>query len=852
MEVFKLLGRFVIENTEANKALEVTSDKAEEAADSITNLDKKMQSTSKSSGKSLQDIANESGKTVAELKSDVMKAASAYKAQGMSMSDAMKQAYADIGYVSKSTHSKTDADRKKSESSWSRLKSKVAEYKAQGMSTSQAWKTATNEMKTNTEKASGGMVNAFKKVGLAIGSYLTINALKNFGLGCIQAAADAEASASQFTQVFGDFEEQAGKSLSKVAGNAGITETRMKDSFTKIAAFAKTTGMDTESALNLSERAMVAVADSAAFYDRSLEETTESLQSFLKGNYENDAALGLSCTEVTRNAAANDLYGKSFKDLSEEQKQLTLLKMVEDANKLSGALGQAARESDTWTNVTGNLKQSWTDFKAAIGKHVLPTMVNLVKKLGNFVQTATDKVEPAVEFLSDKFKTLKDWLSKVGEYAGDKFQGTLDNLKRVFDTLKDSVGFVKDKFNEYMQSGEGAKDATNFLKDAIDGLSQVTELVTDGLSAFTDWCSEHQTLIEDMALAVGSFAAAWGLVNGAMKVWNAIGIVSAAVTTAFGTAMAFLTSPITLVTVAIGAIIAVAVLLYKHMDVIEAKFNEAAKWIKDKATDMKNAVVEKFTELKDKAVNKFNELKTDAINKANELKTNAVNKFNELKTNATNKVNELKTNATNKFNEMKNNVVNKFNDMKTKALGKFDDLKSGIKEKIDWAKEKVLEGVETLKSAFDFDWSLPKIKLPHFKVSGGKAPWGFNGEGSLPSVSVEWYKRAMETPILMNQPTIFGYNPSTGSLMGGGEAGSEVVSGTNTLMNMIRSSVQAETQASVERLERIIDLLVQFFPEALEALEAPMAFDPNGLAVAMAPAMDAQLGILAVRKGRGR
>ena len=94
------------------------------------------------------------------------------------------------------------------------------------------------------------------------------------------------------------------------------------------------------------ERSLTVAADSAAYYDRSLDETTESLQSFLKGNFENDAALGLSCTETTRNAAANKLFGKSYMELSEAQKQLTLLQMVEDANKLSGAMGQAARESD--------------------------------------------------------------------------------------------------------------------------------------------------------------------------------------------------------------------------------------------------------------------------------------------------------------------------------------------------------------------------------------------------------------------------------------------------------------------------------------------------------------------------
>ena len=164
-----------------------------------------------------------------------------------------------------------------------------------------------------------------KKMATVIASAFAVGKVAQFGKEALDAASDFEAMESQFSQVFGELEDVAGKSLSNVAGQAGIMEDRMKSSFTRIAAFAKTTGMDTASSLKLSERAMVAVADSAAFYDRSLEETTEYLQSFLKGNYENDAALGLSATEFTRNAAANKLYGKSFIKLSEAQKQLTLL-----------------------------------------------------------------------------------------------------------------------------------------------------------------------------------------------------------------------------------------------------------------------------------------------------------------------------------------------------------------------------------------------------------------------------------------------------------------------------------------------------------------------------------------------
>lgn len=121
----------------------------------------------------------------------------------------------------------------------------------------------------------------------------------------------------------------------------------------------------------------------------SIEDVTNSLQSFLKGNFENDAALGLSCTETTRNTAANALYGKSFKDLSEAEKQLTLLQMVEDANKASGAIGQAARESDTWTNQLGNLKQNVQDLKAAAGNAFLKPAVMVLKLLNSLVSKAT-------------------------------------------------------------------------------------------------------------------------------------------------------------------------------------------------------------------------------------------------------------------------------------------------------------------------------------------------------------------------------------------------------------------------------------------------------------------------------
>ncbi len=270
-----------------------------------------------------------------------------------------------------------------------------------------------DEIRGSMSRISG----AAKKIAGVIAGAFAVGKIAEFGKEAIEAASDLEAMESQFSQVFGDLETKASQSLSKMADQAGITEERMKASYTKIAAFAKTTGMDTAGSMELADRAMVAVADSAAFYDRSLEETTESLQSFLKGNYENDASLGLSATEFTRNAAANKLYGKSFIELSEAQKQLTLLQMVEDANRLSGALGQASRESDTWANQTGNLNQAWTSLKANLGKFVLPMAVQSVKSIANVINVINAMLSKLYT-ASSAFRSFSELITGKKSQAG--------------------------------------------------------------------------------------------------------------------------------------------------------------------------------------------------------------------------------------------------------------------------------------------------------------------------------------------------------------------------------------------------------------------------------------------------
>lgn len=218
-------------------------------------------------------------------------------------------------------------------------------------------------------------------------------AVKSMAGDFITSAATVKAETAAFDQTFGDLADTASAAIGRVSDSSGILQTRLNTLGSKIYAFARSSGGDTEQSMNLMERALQAAADSAAYYDTSVEQATESLQSFLKGNYANDAALGLSATETTRNAAAMELFGQKFKDLSEIQKQETLLKMVEDSQKLSGAMGQAAREADGWENVQGNLAETWRQFQANVGAPVLENLVPIIQNITKALQGWMDGID---------------------------------------------------------------------------------------------------------------------------------------------------------------------------------------------------------------------------------------------------------------------------------------------------------------------------------------------------------------------------------------------------------------------------------------------------------------------------
>ena len=173
-----------------------------------------------------------------------------------------------------------------------------------------------------------------------------------------------------------------------------------------------------------------------------------------------------------------------------------------------------------------------------------------------------------------------------------------------------------------------------------------------------------------------------------------------------------------------------------------------------------------WTAISTKVSGVLNTIKTVVTTVFNAIKSVVTTIWNGIKSIISTVVDGVKTKVTTVFNAVKNTVSSVFNGIKSTATTIWNGIKNAILTPIEAAKEKIKGIVDSIKGFFNnMKISLPKIKLPHFKISGklSIAP------PSVPKLSIDWYKEGG----IMTSPTVFGMNGT--SLMAGGEAGAEAI-----------------------------------------------------------------------------
>lgn len=174
---------------------------------------------------------------------------------------------------------------------------------------------------------------------------------------------------------------------------------------------------------------------------------------------------------------------------------------------------------------------------------------------------------------------------------GGKYYGAMEEQSK---TLNGQMSTLKDNFMNF--AGEAAEPLFNFLKDSA--LPVLNDLLTGGEKAH-QWLEDNEQPLTLLAILIGTITTAIIAYTIAQNAAAIATTIMTAASTAFGAVMAFVTSPITLVILAIGALIAIGYLLVKNWDAIKDAAIKVFGYVKNFVVGIINGIRNAFSSIAD-------------------------------------------------------------------------------------------------------------------------------------------------------------------------------------------------------------------------------------------------------------
>lgn len=708
-----------------------------------------------------------------------------------------------------------------------------------------------------TEKSGNRMSSTFKKIGSAVVAAFAVDKIVDFGKSVVDASATVAAEQSAFEQIMGNYSDNAQAKINEIADATGMVSTRLTPYMTSMTAKFKGLGYDIDDATTLAQDGLTLASDAAAFWDKSLKDSMGALNSFINGSYEGGEAIGLFAndTQLASYAVKQGIVSeaKEWANLDEAKKQATRLQYAQDMMAASGATGQAAKEADQYANVQANLTEKWRQFKSQIGEPLLQNVViPAMGKLSAGVDKASAAYQKCSKWISEhkteleiakgvligltvavsSFLLIMNW-GKIMATAKAALLGIKTAMLAVNAAMKaNPIGLVisliaglvagflylwntSEEFrNFWIGLWETIKTTASGVWEAIKSAADnvITALQT-GWEAFTTFFSTLWTNISN------EVSTAWEFIKNVVSVGlQTIGLIISAAVQIIALPFQFIWENCkgiiqkawdkikNIVTVGVNVVKTVITVVFNAIkayitivvNIWQTIISTAWNVIKTVVTTVVNAIKNVVTTV-------WNAISSVTSSVFNAIKSVASSVWNSIKSVITSVVNGIKSTVSNIWNSIKSTTSSVFESIKSTASSVWNSIKSAIETPINAAKNAVKSAIDKMKSFFDFSWSLPPIKLPHISIKGEfslKPP-------SVPSFGIEWYKKAMNNPVMFTRPTIFGMDPITGNVRGAGEAGAEIMIGRDTMLGMIKEAVSAESKKDdiVAALFGILELL---------------------------------------------
>lgn len=463
MEVFKILGKIAIKNDEAKKSLNETSETAEKTQSKLSRIfqsigrsaiknNSEISESNANTGKSLSQIAAESGKTVNQLKSDVGKAAAEYRKQGMSASEAMKKAYADIGYVAGETHKKVDKHLDKTGKKTVDIKAKM-----------KSMFSAIGKGALTSVKALAKVSVAAAKIGV-VAATVVATGLTAMTKSAVEQYADYEQLVGGVETLFKDSSDKVVEYANNAYKTAGLSANEYMDTVTSFSAsLLQGLGGDTEKAAETANLAITDMSDNANKMGTDMASIQNAYQGFAKQNYTmlDNLKLGYGGTasEMARLINDSGVLGDTMTVTADNVNSVSFDKMIEAIHVVQtdmGITGTTAKEAATtiqgsigmmksaWTNLLtgmadpsqdmGVLINNLVDSVMAVADNLVPRIADTLPRIVTGISSLAQKLAPYIPPLIEQI------LPSLIQGATSLLSELVNNLPGILETLLPGIG----------------------------------------------------------------------------------------------------------------------------------------------------------------------------------------------------------------------------------------------------------------------------------------------------------------------------------------------------------------------------------------------------------------------------
>lgn len=537
-------------------------------------------------------------------------------------------------------------------------------------------------------------------------------------------------------QVVASFTDM-GTAVGEINTRFGLTGKELEDLSVKFIKFAQLNGTDVNSSIDSVQAAMAAwgieAQDAGLMLDmlnkvgQDTGVNVDSLSESLKTNAPALKEMGFSASDAAIFLANLDKNG------------------VDASSAMSGlkkALANAAKEGKP-------MKEAMTEMEAAIKN----------------ASTSTDAIRIATELFGAKAGPAIATAVREGKLSFEELGTTMQDFEGNVETTFENTQDAPDKFALAIQGikADMADMAGNLMEKyapqiqtAIDGMKTVADaffkVVDAGISFFLANGDTIIAVLAGIAAGVATYVGYTTALTIMKKGWMALEAVQKLVAASQAALNAvMMANPIGLIIAAIAALVVAFVVLWNKSEAFRNFWISAWEKIKDAVSTAKTKITEwieatktviegfktKAEEVKNGIVTAWDTIKTKTEN----LKTKVTEFFDGIKTG----ISERITGAKNKVLEATNKIKEflSFSGLQKTVETLFENIKKKITAPIEAAKKLVTDAVDAIKNIFPIDIGkiFSSIKLPHFRVDGGEAPWGIGGKGRLPSFGIDWYAK---------------------------------------------------------------------------------------------------------------